>query len=358
MPDVMPFSAFLQDARARPLGPRLLGHAASLALHGPPLALFVAAWLTRALVLDHALDLPEFRATPRLVYYQVPAHLVDGLPAGASGGAATTGTLAGEQGARRGKAGASKRRSRRPLVFHRLHKRAAHGPLPEKVAEIGPDESGDAHHPGNGLGHHDNGSADHGDGDGAGTASGGAGDSAHTLGAKRGLATEGDGAASDGTAAVDARLGLWVPPKLERKDPGRGGPARDHAAGSDGEGPLDDGEDDVGMVGAPLPGRPMRVSMNFAAYLRTFDPVPSLPESAWPPGRNTNSVLLEICVSERGEVADVIVRQSAGPDVDQSLLGVIRTWRYRPRVVRGTAQPFCHPIRLVYTRMQRFDRRW
>jgi TonB family protein len=98
--------------------------------------------------------------------------------------------------------------------------------------------------------------------------------------------------------------------------------------------------------------------MNYAAYLRTFDRFPTLPDSCWPPGRQTNAVLLEICVSERGDVNDVVIRQSAGDEVDAYVRESVRTWRYRPRMVKGTPMPFCHPIRVVYTRTQPWDRRW
>jgi TonB family protein len=121
----------------------------------------------------------------------------------------------------------------------------------------------------------------------------------------------------------------------------------------------DFGSDDPEVVGSPLPGRPARISMDHAAYLRTYEIFPSpLPDSCWPPGRVANSMLVEICVSERGEVTDVVVRQSAGNDADSFLINAIRSWRYRPRLVMGSARPFCHPIRIVYKRELPFNRRW
>ena len=71
--------------------------------------------------------------------------------------------------------------------------------------------------------------------------------------------------------------------------------------------------DDEGVVGTPLVGRPSRISMEHAAYLRTYDVFPSpLPESCWPPGRIANTFLLEVCVTERGEVNEVLVRAQLG----------------------------------------------
>jgi hypothetical protein len=354
----MPFEGFLDDLRARPLRLRLLGYLASFTLHMPPLTVFAVAWLTQELVLDHALDLPDVQQVPRLVYYEVPAHFVAGLPDGVALAQASGGTAqptSGARGARHGKAGAGKRRSRRPLEFNPMHHKA-HGPVPLHVPAIGPEESGHDDGSGTGLVIR-TGASDEGDGQAAGGRTFGAGDGAGHGDAERGTGGGMRGLQGPGQSA--AAVGLWIPPELHKKE----GRAKKENEGRNDDGEVlpdgvEDGDDDVAVVGLPLEGRPTRVSMNYAAYLRTFDPLPTLPDSCWPPGRQTNAVLLEVCVSERGDVKDVVIRQSAGDEVDSYLRDSVRTWRYRPRSVQGTAMPFCHPIRLVYTRMQRWDRRW
>jgi hypothetical protein len=354
----MPFEGFLGDLRTRPLRLRLLGYLASMGLHLPPLTAFAVAWLTQELVLEHALDLPDVQSAPRLVYYEVPAHFVAGLPDGVALASAASKSgeaeaANGARGARQGKAGAGKRRSRRPLEFNPRH-RKAHGPVPAQLAAIGPEEFG--HDEGNGQGSsHRNARGD--DGDGAGGHSYGAGS-----GDGHGNSDHGSGGGTHGLKAPGpgvTAMGLWIPPEPIKKEvrSKKDGEGRN---GEDDELPdgLEDGEDDVAVVGAPLAGRPQRVSMNYAAYLRTFDPLPTLPDSCWPPGRQSNTVLLEICVSERGDVKDVVIRQSAGNDVDSYLSDSVKTWRYRPRIIQGTPRPFCHPIRLVYTKAPRWDRPW
>jgi hypothetical protein len=126
---------------------------------------------------------------------------------------------------------------------------------------------------------------------------------------------------------------------------GKGRATKDEETGREFEG------DDEGVVGAPLVGRPSRISMEHAEYLRTYDHYPApLPESSWPPGRTANTFLVEVCVSERGDVKDVYVRQGSGGDADAMLTKGIKSWRYRPWLVMGIPRPFCHPIRIVYKR--------
>jgi hypothetical protein len=354
-PSPSPFQGFLADRRTRPLGLRLLGYGTSLALHGPPLTLFAIAWLTQALVLDHALDLPDY-GRKRLVYYEVPAVLVNGVPGDGRGARAGAAPRGGDLAGPRGKAGGGKRRTRRPLALPRVARVRKAPPPPMQVAAIGPHEDvvgeeGDA------LLHGGRGRTEGFDGDGPGTGDDGGGTGGGLVGpgtGRGGPVGRGTGIGTGaGGGTIDERLANWVPPDLRKQDGRSRGKARNE--GPDEE---DGGADDEAMVGPPLPDAPPRVSMNYAAYLRTYEPFPTLPESCWPPGRTTNTVLLEICVSDRGEVTNVVVRESAGEEVDGYLTEAARTWRYRPRIVRGTPMPFCHPIRLVYTRALRFDRRW
>ena len=341
----MPFEGFLGDLRARPLRLRLLGYGTSLALHAPPLTAFVIAWLTRALVLENAIELPDYRRT-HISYYEVPVEMVTGVPGVALARASGDPRLsAGDREGAGDRDGEGRRRTHRPLVFHQARKHERRPRATPPPVDVGPEEfAADERGPsalGDGVGHAAA-------GNGAGAGNGGDGGGGGVAGPGLGVSALARGAA--GPADLAALLGSWIPVELRKKV------SRPHDDDAGDPGGLLSGEvaDDVAEVGPPLAGRPSRVSMNYAAYLRTYDPLPTLPESCWPPGRVTNTVLLEICVSEGGEVSDIVIRQSAGDDVDQYLTTAIKTWRYRPRVVQGTTQPFCHPIRLVYTRVQRF----
>ena len=357
----MPFEGFLNDARARPVGLRALGYAASLAIHGPPLGFFVAAWLTRALVLDHSLDLPDYRRA-RAVYYEVPVQMMHGIPGDGAGAQGTSDsfTAGGIWAARVARAGSANGAAGGRWNFRWPSAEFGGRRCTRNLRSLVPRSS----RPTTAW-------------PGMPTASGGpssrtrpapavvktamAAATAVPCSRRRARAwarpdearrlAKGRGPDSD-----QARMAMWVPPEPKQKE----NRARKGRGELDGEGEEIDegGVDDTALVGTPLPGKPLRVSMNYAAYLRTFEPFPTLPDSCWPPGRTTNTVLLEICVSERGEVSDVVVRESAGDEVDAHLTAAARTWRYRPRMVQGSARPFCHPIRLVYTRALRFDRSW
>jgi hypothetical protein len=325
----MPFEAFLGDARKRPTGLTVFGYAVSLSLHGPPITLFAITWLTRALLVGGGLELAEPRA--EVVYYQVPVQLSSIFPgmgqgAGPVGGISSAG---GNGRDRRGSVGRSKRRARRPLVAPSrtalVTVRAQ--PVALAVGDDGDDDAGvgglGGHGDGNGLGH----------GDGMGLGRGGPG---------------GEGNGPGGLAMAAAR----------ERSAGKSKKA-DKPAAEEGDEEGDFGDDDESYVGTPLVGRPARISMDHAAYLRTYEVFPSpLPDSCWPPGRVANSMLVEVCVTERGDVSDVVIRQSAGSDADTFLSSAIRSWRYRPRLVMGSPRPFCHPIRIVYKRDIPFNRRW
>jgi hypothetical protein len=200
-------------------------------------------------------------------------------------------------------------------------------PVALAVGDDGDDDAGvgglGGHGDGNGLGH----------GDGMGLGRGGPG---------------GEGNGPGGLAMAAAR----------ERSAGKSKKA-DKPAAEEGDEEGDFGDDDESYVGTPLVGRPARISMDHAAYLRTYEVFPSpLPDSCWPPGRVANSMLVEVCVTERGDVSDVVIRQSAGSDADTFLSSAIRSWRYRPRLVMGSPRPFCHPIRIVYKRDIPFNRRW
>ncbi len=326
---MQPFQAFLTDTRTRPLGLRYIGYLISLGMHAPPVTVFAMTWLTQTLLLGGGMyDLPLSKNDA--VYYRVPVALdahFPGLVGHGAGGGSPTGGGSGNE--RRGASAHVRHRARRPLMLP-AHRRASASVLAEKPAIIGPEEhveedAGLNGHHGEGLG----GLVGNGTGIGHGSPGG-----------------EGDGPGGEGVlAAREPRTKRTPKPKvLEDK----------------GDDSLEEafGPDDEAVVGKPLADRPSRVSMEYAAYLRTYESFPSLPEACWPPGRTTNALLVEICVTERGTVKDVVIRQSAGNDTDDFLAKAIRSWRYRPRVVAGSPAPFCHPIRIVYKKELRFDRSW
>jgi hypothetical protein len=320
----MPFEGFLGDARARPSGLRMFGHLVSFALHAPPLTLFAVAWLTRALLVEGGnFELPE--PENEVVYYQVPVALLTTFPglgakAGVGGGVPTAGGAGVE---RRGAIGPGRRRTRRPLLFPRDNQRV-------KTVAISKALSGGSEF----LDGADDGTEGFGLG-GAGGAGTGAGSGAGQSG------PGGEGHGPGGMGSVKAP----EPNHGQGRKVGRGKATRDEESGREFQG------DDEGVVGAPLSGRPTRISMDHGNYLRTYDVYPSpLPESCWPPGRIANTFLVEVCVGERGDVNEVKVRSSPGGDGDAVLTRSIRTWRYRPLLVAGFPRPFCHPIIINYKR--------
>ena len=324
----MPFEAFLGDARKRPTGLRVFGYVVSLSVHGPPVTIFMISWLTRALLVGGGLELPDART--ELVYYQVPVALSETFPGFGRGTGPVGGiSSAGGNGlARRGASGAVKRRTRRPVL---APQNAAVVTVKAQPVALNFDR-----------GDHDDGghgSTGHGDGTGLGRGTG------------AGLGQSGPGGDGNGPGG----LGLVA---ARERSPGKSEKAKQPGP-EDGLDENDFDADDEVTVGKPLPGRPSRISMDHAAYLRTYEYFPSpLPDSCWPPGRIANSMLVEVCVSERGDVTDVVIRQSAGSDADSFLMNAIRSWRYRPRLVMGFPRPFCHPIRIVYKRDLPFNRRW
>jgi hypothetical protein len=101
------------------------------------------------------------------------------------------------------------------------------------------------------------------------------------------------------------------------------------------------------------PPKPVYISQRLAAYFRTYETFPSLPAWVWYGAKTQFAPLLEVCVSTEGAVTEVKIKEAAGPEVDDVLKSAVRNWRYRPRVVAGSPRPFCHPIRVVYSRALR-----
>jgi hypothetical protein len=98
----------------------------------------------------------------------------------------------------------------------------------------------------------------------------------------------------------------------------------------------------------PAPAAPY-VPTSFAQGLRVHEDFPSLPSSLSRRGARYVAAV-EICVSTKGSVSGVNFRQRSAPDLDRALYESIRTWRYRPWLRDGVAAPFCHPLRITYTR--------
>ena len=109
------------------------------------------------------------------------------------------------------------------------------------------------------------------------------------------------------------------------------------------------GRGDAATVASPAPpAEPIAISPGEAGYLRTYDDYPPLPRSLWVWGR-VYSVLAQVCVSARGEVSDVAIKRGAAPELDRAVAVAMRSWRYRPRLIAGTPQPFCHLIKLDFS---------
>jgi protein TonB len=85
-----------------------------------------------------------------------------------------------------------------------------------------------------------------------------------------------------------------------------------------------------------------------ARALRSHDSFPDLPP---PLARRGASyiLLLNVCVSDTGNVAAVSVLQKADAALDKVVTDAIRTWRYHPLRLDGRARPFCHKVRIVYS---------
>ena len=105
---------------------------------------------------------------------------------------------------------------------------------------------------------------------------------------------------------------------------------------------------------APLSAAPIapvaklaHVTPEVAKALREYDAFPSLPGPMRLMGTE-HVVVVDICVSDRGSVDDVLITEGATDLFDSPLRAAIRTWRYRPLMVSGTPTPFCHVVRIDY----------
>jgi major membrane immunogen (membrane-anchored lipoprotein) len=331
----MPFEAFLNETHARPLRAARFGFIASIAMHGPPITVFVTTWLTHALLIGSSALYPDTQST-RGTYY-IPISVYGHGPGSGGPGVEPGGGSTGNGGnrPRAGLAGRSGRAGRRGLVAPREVK-----PLPKKTAWNDPFMAGsyastDAH---GSLGH-DSGSGDDQAGTGHGSGNNG----------------QGPGGPAGGGPGNGMLADTQLDRAKEKEKAAKVSHGESHGTGKD---RAAEGDDDH-EVGTELDvlmddGRAVRaayISQDSAAYYRTEDSnFPRLYEAYWPAGRREWAMLFRICVSTEGTVSNVVVLKSASEEVDRLVGAAITSWRYRPRIVDGSPRPFCHPIRIIYAR--------
>jgi hypothetical protein len=336
----MPFETYLADTRARPPLASAFGYVASIAMHGPPLALFVTSWLSHSLLIGYSGPMPTHE---RLVpAYHIPVTMLPGAAPPGTGPGAGGG---GKTEKRRGLRGRAGRSGRRGLVRPRAIK-----PLPEAVvaesnaflawldAAEGP------------LGPGMGGVGTGGDG----SASGEGGEGQHRGAGGTDLAGGGGGGHS---VAVGAPPALAAPPAPRLPRPPAQAASPTHTGtGSQAKGPGDEVSEEEDVIAPPAPGRPVKASYlteSMAAYFRTYEVFPSMPESYWYGGVTNYRLSVEVCVAADGAVSNVTFQQGANEDVDRLVGAAMRSWRYRPRIVSGSPRPFCHPINIEYIRGSR-----
>jgi hypothetical protein len=108
-------------------------------------------------------------------------------------------------------------------------------------------------------------------------------------------------------------------------------------------------EEPAAPVPAPevAPPKIPQVSAGLARSLRVYDYFPSMPEPARLAGL-AQAVLVQICVSGSGGVSEITMDHRAAASLEEALRSAIRTWRYRPLMVQGSATPFCHALEIRY----------
>jgi hypothetical protein len=89
------------------------------------------------------------------------------------------------------------------------------------------------------------------------------------------------------------------------------------------------------------------LSLGEATGLRTYDVFPRLPLSSWP-GPRPYVVVIDLCVSAEGQVTEAALLTGRSARLDPVVLRAVRTWRYRPRVIGGRAEAFCHVVTILY----------
>jgi hypothetical protein len=295
------------------------------------MSLFMATWLTHAMLIGSSAMYPE-TVLNHGTYY-VPISFYGEGPGG--GNPAIADAAPGGTHARSGLLGRSGRAGRRGLVAPREVKR-----LPAQMAwtdpfMLGSYASNDPHgSPGQSAGSGD----DHaGNGNGSGLVGQGRGGGVGLGGAGNGMLAA--TILERNKDKAEAKKGSKGSEGKDREKKQLADPEDDHEIGTDIDVAVDENRPPV---------RAAYISQDSAAYYRTHDDMPSLP--SWLAGHREYAMLFRICVSTEGTVSNVVVLKSANEETDQILCNAIQRWRYRPRIVDGSPRPFCHPIRIVYSR--------
>jgi hypothetical protein len=340
----MAFETYLTGSRGRPPLATAFGYVASIGLHGPPLALFVSAWLTHSLLIGYSG--PTSTSVRMVPAYQIPVSMTGappGLGMGKNKGAGGGGSKGQRRRGLRGRAG---RAGRRGIVIPRAVKPLPDSPSTDARAVLALLDTTDGLLGTDPMG-----------GDGAGQTGIGRGDGSD---AKQ---TGGGGAsAAGGGSSTAAMLVVGTPPAAAAPapTPARSAPSRGHTragpAKQDHDQPTDEVAEEDDVLATPAPHRPMNASFlseSMGAYFRTYETFPGLPDSYWWGGQLSYPLEVEVCVAADGGVSTVTFAKGANEDVDRLVGNAIRTWRYRPRMVGGSPRPFCHPIKIEYTRAMR-----
>jgi len=104
----------------------------------------------------------------------------------------------------------------------------------------------------------------------------------------------------------------------------------------------------VAIAEAVTPVTPTRapvIAPETARALRVYDTFPMLLAQN---ALSRAEVVVEVCVSDHGQVSDAVIAEGGMRAIDNTLRTAIRSWRYRPLVVNGAATPFCHFMRIKY----------
>ena len=68
----------------------------------------------------------------------------------------------------------------------------------------------------------------------------------------------------------------------------------------------------------------------------------ALPKSVY--DAETYSILLDVCVSNEGDVTKVSIVRGQDASVDRDILDAVRRWTYRPAEVDGQPVAMCFPL--------------
>jgi|SRR5437899_659885 len=98
----------------------------------------------------------------------------------------------------------------------------------------------------------------------------------------------------------------------------------------------------------PSPERVFRPGTNGVGYPRcVYCPAPKLP--ATPKQTNRAFVALEAIIRPNGRATDITVMKSAGSDLDQKALEVVKRWRFKPALgPDGKAVPTITAITIMF----------